>query len=420
MCVKFLFIFQAVALELILGGDSSCFHPEKGIHITVQTPSEPSDGKYPLGTLLTYICDPGYQLFGNSTRECSENGLWSGAEPYCGFRAEAAQMFFKYKIDDNFYDFKGNVPYCLDIKDKHQLTWFHFLKKPYLVNRIEMAINLNNGVDIHEIKLETSTNYDTTKLVHKNISVLGITQETRKGHMYLIYQFAIDESEAIGIAAIYIRRKPGQILNLCEISLFTSEDVPENRCGPESHKYFSFENRCYVLLKNNNNQLEAERNCRDHDPSAVLALYNNGAFKYIRNKIYDVKDYQNVEYWIQDRNADNSCSTINFSGAVYKYQRDCNNMFRILCSHDVSRCGSPDQNRITSMQVIDNKYANYSCPRNFKLDGESERHCLKGRWTNSSPTCKPFPAPQGVAHLVSGDAQTIILTSIITYMILLS
>ena len=35
------------------------------------------------GEIATYFCNDGYQLVGNTTRTCQENGEWSGQPPEC-------------------------------------------------------------------------------------------------------------------------------------------------------------------------------------------------------------------------------------------------------------------------------------------------------------------------------------------------
>ena len=40
-------------------------------------------GKYVYGSLATYHCNPGYILWGNASRLCSEDGKWNGVQPQC-------------------------------------------------------------------------------------------------------------------------------------------------------------------------------------------------------------------------------------------------------------------------------------------------------------------------------------------------
>ena len=37
----------------------------------------------PVGTLVTYSCNPGYTLNGDTIRICRSDGTWSGSEPTC-------------------------------------------------------------------------------------------------------------------------------------------------------------------------------------------------------------------------------------------------------------------------------------------------------------------------------------------------
>ncbi|CAF4918395.1 unnamed protein product [Pieris macdunnoughi] len=36
------------------------------------------------GTLATYECDEGYELFGGHQKECTVRGDWKGDSPFCG------------------------------------------------------------------------------------------------------------------------------------------------------------------------------------------------------------------------------------------------------------------------------------------------------------------------------------------------
>jgi hypothetical protein len=40
-------------------------------------------GKYIYGSVATYHCNPGHILWGNASRLCSEQGLWTGHQPQC-------------------------------------------------------------------------------------------------------------------------------------------------------------------------------------------------------------------------------------------------------------------------------------------------------------------------------------------------
>ncbi|XP_013189377.1 locomotion-related protein Hikaru genki [Amyelois transitella] len=54
--------------------------PEKGILLT-----EPSTkhGKYVVGDLMIYSCEEGYEVVGESSIVCTENGFWSHPPPFC-------------------------------------------------------------------------------------------------------------------------------------------------------------------------------------------------------------------------------------------------------------------------------------------------------------------------------------------------
>ncbi|XP_072930729.1 locomotion-related protein Hikaru genki isoform X2 [Epargyreus clarus] len=54
--------------------------PENGRLLT--SPSS-KDGKYPVGDLMIYACNDGYEVVGESSIVCTENGFWSHPPPFC-------------------------------------------------------------------------------------------------------------------------------------------------------------------------------------------------------------------------------------------------------------------------------------------------------------------------------------------------
>lgn len=54
--------------------------PENG---RLLTEASNRDGKYPVGDLMIYTCDEGFQFVGESSIVCTENGFWSHPPPFC-------------------------------------------------------------------------------------------------------------------------------------------------------------------------------------------------------------------------------------------------------------------------------------------------------------------------------------------------
>lgn len=61
-------------------GDRRCGHPAVPPNAIV---SLSNDDLAP-GTLATYECDEGYELFGGHQKECTLRGDWKGDSPFCG------------------------------------------------------------------------------------------------------------------------------------------------------------------------------------------------------------------------------------------------------------------------------------------------------------------------------------------------
>ena len=51
------------------------------------------------GGIATYTCDPGFVLVGESTRNCSSDGTWSGMPPTC----ECKFIFSTISLAHSFY-----------------------------------------------------------------------------------------------------------------------------------------------------------------------------------------------------------------------------------------------------------------------------------------------------------------------------
>ena len=44
------------------------------------------------GQIATYTCNPGYDIIGDLTRTCQENGSWSGSEPFCQIKGNVSDI----------------------------------------------------------------------------------------------------------------------------------------------------------------------------------------------------------------------------------------------------------------------------------------------------------------------------------------
>ena len=47
-------------------------------------PMDPEEsGEYLSGTVASFVCDEGFELFGESTRMCQNNMTWTDSQPSC-------------------------------------------------------------------------------------------------------------------------------------------------------------------------------------------------------------------------------------------------------------------------------------------------------------------------------------------------
>ena len=52
-----------------------------------------SNGEYPEGTVATFSCDAGTELFGDTTRTCQSDHTWTNSDPTCQSMSECFDHF---------------------------------------------------------------------------------------------------------------------------------------------------------------------------------------------------------------------------------------------------------------------------------------------------------------------------------------
>ncbi|CAG9136646.1 unnamed protein product [Plutella xylostella] len=75
-----------MARDLSRGSERRCGHPAVPPNARVSL----SATDIVPGTVASYVCDDGYELFGPQQRECSLRGDWTAEAPFCGKRLLSA------------------------------------------------------------------------------------------------------------------------------------------------------------------------------------------------------------------------------------------------------------------------------------------------------------------------------------------
>lgn len=78
ICIEFVLL---CFIGFFVLGDRRCGHPAVPPNAKV---SLASDTDIVPGTVATYECDDGYELFGAHQRECTLRGDWTSEPPFCG------------------------------------------------------------------------------------------------------------------------------------------------------------------------------------------------------------------------------------------------------------------------------------------------------------------------------------------------
>lgn len=85
----FFSLFSSLTVGLILSVITevaeSCEAPHAIAHGSVSVSSEHQHADIGPGTVVTYICDTGYELVGQSSKTCQHNSTWlPDGVPFCG------------------------------------------------------------------------------------------------------------------------------------------------------------------------------------------------------------------------------------------------------------------------------------------------------------------------------------------------
>uniref|UniRef100_A0ABD2WSD8 Sushi, von Willebrand factor type A, EGF and pentraxin domain-containing protein 1 n=1 Tax=Trichogramma kaykai TaxID=54128 RepID=A0ABD2WSD8_9HYME len=121
-----------------------CGHPAVPMNTRVSL----SDESLRVGTIATYTCDPGYELFGSNNTICNSRGKWQGELPACGvnvgYRKPANQSTTVRGGDashanDGDFSTEHDGKRCTETQKEHSPWWRVDLLKPYAVKVVRVT-----------------------------------------------------------------------------------------------------------------------------------------------------------------------------------------------------------------------------------------------------------------------------------------
>ncbi|CAH1169570.1 unnamed protein product [Phaedon cochleariae] len=435
-----------VVLVAILGivrvgsQDILCGHPPVPLNSRV-TLSAPNLAP---GTVATYLCDEGYETFGNTRTTCSPTGTWTGELPFCGInvayhrptnQSTTVKGGSALNANDGDKSTEHDGKRCTETHKETSPWWQVDLLKPYPVKVIRIT---TRGCCGHQ------------PLQDLEIRVGNSSSDLQKNPLCAWFPGTIDEgvSKTFTCARVLIGQHvflqlvgvEGS-LSLCEVEVFTSDEFAIDRCipknSPEETELATFSQTCYKFgIEKGGSFSDARNYCKKHygdlmhsmspiqtvflhaeldrrKPKLKTQLVWIGAQKepsvISRTWKWVNGDLVQRPSWGKDQpnnyNGEQNCVVLDGGRHWLWNDVGCNlDYLHWICQDGPFSCGSPDKliNTTISGSSFDiGATIDYKCPEGHMLVGHSKRKCAKnGLWTGSAPTCKYVDCgmPSGLDH----------------------
>ncbi|XP_044588526.1 sushi, von Willebrand factor type A, EGF and pentraxin domain-containing protein 1 isoform X2 [Cotesia glomerata] len=384
------------------------------------------------GTLATYTCDAGYELFGQPTTTCSSRGRWQGELPFCGtnvgFRKPANQSTTVRGGDashgnDGDTGTEHDGKRCTETQNEPSPWWKVDLLKAYSVKVVRVT---TRGCCGHQ------------PLQDIEIRVGNSSVELQRNPLCAWFPGTIEE----GITKTFIcaRALVGQYvflqlvgvegsLSLCEVEVFATNEFSIDRCAhagtPADADIAAFDSTCYEFIVTKGGSFHDARNyCKSRSGDLVHG-FKGVSSTFILNNLEKRKDKLKTQLvwigaqkepsitartwrwvdgeivqkpsWGKDQpnnyNGEQNCVVLDGGRSWLWNDVGCNlDYLHWICQSKPSSCGSPDKYENTT--IIGTKKAigsviQYVCPDGYMLIGNESRVCeVDGFWSGKPPTCK--------------------------------
>uniref|UniRef100_T1JC55 Sushi, von Willebrand factor type A, EGF and pentraxin domain-containing protein 1 n=1 Tax=Strigamia maritima TaxID=126957 RepID=T1JC55_STRMM len=388
-----------------------------------------SDEGLTTGTQVTFTCDDGYNLFGPTSINCSEDGSWSNTPSFCAINVayrKPVNQSTSVRGGDASHANDGDMTtlhdnkYCTETRKEISPWWRVDLLRPYEVKIVRVLARKccgNVKLQDMEIRIGNSTSVQKNRLCGWQPGVMepGSTKDFQcarpeKGRYVFI--------QLVGVEGA---------LSLCEVQVFTTQEFPRERCSNESDNMYvaTFDQQCYEFQVNKGGNFNTARQyCKNrggdltHHITNVTQNFLATEMERLRSRMSQVLLWLGMTKvpgskvrtwrWVTGQQVVSPLwgddQPNNYNGeqncAVYDGGRNwlwndvgCNLDYLLwICQYGPPSCGSPAANTNTTIESVDTKIGGvvrYKCPYDSRIIGESKQKCLdSGFWSGSPPTCK--------------------------------
>ncbi|XP_022905364.1 P-selectin [Onthophagus taurus] len=415
-------------LDVVQGDDIVCGHPAvpRNAKVTLSSNSLIS------GTTAKYVCDDGYETFGNTLLTCGATGRWDGELPFCGtniaYRKPANQSTtVRGGNPQNANDGEKNTEHdgkrCTETQKEVSPFWQVDLLRPYAIKVVRIT---TRGCCGHQ------------PLQDLEIRVGNSSSDLQRNPLCAWFPGTIDEgiTKTFTCARVLIGQHvflqlvgvEGS-LSVCEVEVFTTDEFSIDRCAPrlapEDAQLAAFDHTCYEFGVGRGGSFDEARSyCRGHGGDLVHGMTQAATtFLYAeleRRKpslktqlvwIGALKDPGLVAKtwkWVNgdpvlrpswgknqpnNYNGEQNCVVLDGGSSWLWNDVGCNlDYLHWICQHKPPSCGSPDKLLNTTIIGTNNSIGaniSYQCPLGHMLEGSGNRTCGRdGFWTGMAPSCK--------------------------------
>ncbi|XP_015517072.1 sushi, von Willebrand factor type A, EGF and pentraxin domain-containing protein 1 isoform X1 [Neodiprion lecontei] len=410
------------------GSDLRCSHPAVPVNAKVSLSTETLNP----GTLATYNCDAGYELFGQSTLTCSNRGKWQGELPFCGtnvaFRKPANQST-TVRGGDAAHGNDGDVGTehdgrrCTETQKEHSPWWRVQLMKDYAVKVVRVT---TRGCCGHQpLKdLEIRVGNSSTELQRNPLCAWfpgtieeGVTK-TLTCARALVGQYVF--LQLVGVEGS---------LSLCEVEVFATDEFSVDRCAsagtPADTDIAAFNSTCYEFVVTKGGSFQDAKNYCQARGGDLVHGFMGASSNFILNNLERRKNKLKTQLvwigaekepqiaartwrwvdgevvqspaWGKDQpnnyNGEQNCVVLDGGRAWLWNDVGCNlDYLHWICQSKPRMCGSPDKaenTQITGNERSVGSTIEYECPEGFMLVGSRIRTCAEsGFWSDIAPDCK--------------------------------
>lgn len=423
-------IFEnCVLLSIVshVSSDAYCGNPAVPINARVSV----SSNSFKEGSIATYTCDDGYELFGSSTAVCLANGLWSGELPFCGLNIAVR------KPTNQSSTVRGGPPTNANDGDKTTVHDGKRCTETMKESSPWWQVDLLNPYPIKAIKVTSRGCCGHQPLQDLEIRVGNSSVELQRNPLCAWSPGTIEE----GVTRTFYcaRTLIGQhvflqlvgsegTLSLCEVEVFTTDEFSNDRCASVAVSNdvdtVSFNQMCYEFNFGKGGSFEeARRRCQKnggdlaHGFRGVTTSFLTGELERRKEKLKTQLVWIGAEKdpgltsrtwrwvngeviskpsWGKDQpnnyNGEQNCVVLDGGRNWLWNDVGCNlDYLHFICQHKPASCGSPDKKVNTT--VIGNEQSigaviRYQCPTDYVLVGDENRTCMEdGFWSGRAPSC---------------------------------